>query len=169
MLPFDAERLYSNPSSEIFLNEEHVLIWRSKVTRHSSVCVGPPRMSPPPTLKSHEWTLAHKPPHPSLLTVSLLLFPLSPLFTLWGLLKGAWLHFQLGAAQGSFPRGGWQEMKAVHIVPDAFQHYTWVEEKKLPLSCHLLHTACVYLQETYCWERTFCERFFMKKNVDVFS
>lgn len=70
-------------------------------------------------------TCTHKPPplpHRSCSSS----FPASPFFTLWGLLKGAWLHFQLGATQGSFPQGGWQEMKAVHIVPDAFQHYTYV-------------------------------------------
>lgn len=70
-------------------------------------------------------TCTHKPPPLPPHSVSSS-FPASPFFTLWGLLKGAWLHSQLGATQGSFPRGGWQEMKAVHIVPDAFQHYTYV-------------------------------------------
>lgn len=66
-------------------------------------------------------------------------FPASPFFTLWGLLKGAWLHFQVEATRGSLPQGGWQEMKAAHIVPDAFQRNTSVgggENYPSPVTCH---------------------------------
>ena len=149
-LPFDGEPALQSLS--LIGDLPRALIWRSKVTHHSSsVHLGPPRMSPPPQHSQKPWmnTLAHtshplSPPH----SISSSIFPL-PFFTLWGLLKGAWLHFQLGATRGSFPQGGWQEMKAAHIVPDAFQFHTYVgggENYPSPLS-HASHWVCVYLQD----------------------
>lgn len=145
-LPFDGEAALQSLS--LIGDLPHALIWRSKVTHHSSsVDLGPPRMSSPPnTPKSHEWTLLHTQATPSPpLTVSPLLFSRFPLFQ-W-LLKGAWLHFQLGATRGSFPQGGWQEIKAAHIVPDAFQFHTYVgggENYPSPLS-HASHWVCVFI------------------------
>lgn len=93
-------------------------------------------------------TCTHKPPplHPHSISSS---FPASPFFTLWGLLKGAWLYFQLGATQGSFPLGSWQEMKAVHIVPDAFQHYASVGRRENhPFPSHMAYPNVCLHEET---------------------
>lgn len=102
-------------------------------------------VTPPHSQKPWMNTCTHKPPPlpPPSISSS---FPASPFFTLWGLLKGAWLHFQLGATQGSFPQGGWQEMKAVHIVPDAFQHYTYVGGREnYPSPCHTPQCVFVFI------------------------
>lgn len=93
-------------------------------------------------------TCTHKPPplHPHSISSSC---PASPFFTLWGLLKGAWLYFQLGATQGSFPLGSWQEMKAVHIVPDAFQHYASVGGRENhPFPSHMAYPNVCLHEET---------------------
>lgn len=93
--------------AQIFLQENQTLICRSKVTlAHSSLHLGasqdvtPPPAPHPTSPPQKTWmnTCTHTPPNHTISSP----FPASPSCpTLWGLLKGAWLHFQLGATWGS--------------------------------------------------------------------
>lgn len=94
--------------------------------------------------RSPKWILAHTsrtPPPPKSISS---FFQLPPLSLCEVCLKEHDSIFNLEELGGPSPEGGWQEMKAVHIVPAAFQHYTSVAgSENYPSPCHTPHTVRV--------------------------
>lgn len=136
-------------TTTVFPDEERALIWRSKVSHHSSVHLGPSR-TPPPHTHTHSqrpWmnTCTHKPPPlpPHSISSS---FPASPFLISWGLLKGPWLHFQFGSNSGVLPPGRLAGNEgSAHCARcfSALRFCRW--KRKLSFPRHTPHTGCVCL------------------------
>lgn len=88
--------------------------------------LGPPEMSSTPAATIALIGLLQTQAGPPCPLVPLLLFPLPPLSLCECCLKEHDSIFNRDDLRGPSPEGSWQEMKAVHIVPDAFQPYTSV-------------------------------------------
>lgn len=70
--------------------------------------VTPSHHPPPlPIKKSYEWKVTHQLTPAQFLSLVCAPLRTSSSFSRQGLLKGAWLHFQLGATGGAFPPVGW--------------------------------------------------------------